>query len=141
MALPADHGFVQWCRPLGMKELRHFLRDGEAMVRLISVAGALRAAGPEMAVRDGGSGRLSILTNLDDVGLEWRDGEMHVGSPARGAARVSLPQWALAQMLYGYRGARALADRGERRASARTVARLQAMLPEREHFHYAADMF
>ena len=52
-----------------------------------------------------------------------------------------MPQWALAQLLYGYRTAEALAAAGTLKASRQAVEALSDLFPLRPHFHYLADHF
>jgi len=139
--LAPDDAFMAWCRPLGLRQEITCRRDGWAMIRVINVRTALAAVGPDLAARCGGAGRLNVRTNLDAVGLRWRAGAMTVGRPARGAPTVRLPQWALAQMLYGYASADALAARGLLTGPARAIGALAAMLPVRPHHHYRVDSF
>jgi len=139
--LADDDAFMAWCRPLGLRQEVTYRRDGWAMVRLIDVRTALAAVGPDLAGRMGGAGRLNVRTNLDAVGLRWAGGAMAVGRPEAGAPTARLPQWALAQLLYGYASADALAARGLLAGPARAVATLGAMLPVRCHHHYRVDSF
>ena len=59
----------------------------------------------------------------------------------RGDEWVNLPQWALAQLLYGYRDVASLAAEGELRGTKAGLAALAAMFPPGPHFHYRIDTF
>ncbi|HUT25168.1 MAG TPA: GNAT family N-acetyltransferase [Sumerlaeia bacterium] len=139
--LPEDDAFARFCQPLGCTKEMRFRGDGEAMVRLIHVGGAIENAAHELARRMRRPGRLSIRTNLDAVGLTWGRGRLSAGPPGRGGPSVRMPQWALAQMLYGCRDAASLASSGVFRASPQALGMLKEMFPVRPHFHYAVDHF
>ena len=52
-----------------------------------------------------------------------------------------MPQWALSQLLYGYRSAEALASDGILDGPRAAVAALAQMFPVAPHFHYLVDHF
>lgn len=141
LLLPEDEAFIEYCKPLGLKKEVGYRRDGGAMVRMVNVPSALRKVAGELGSRMTAHGRLNLLTNLDSVGLAWSGGQLRVGEPEPGAGAARLPQWALAQFLYGYRSAASLAAAGVLRASGRTLGILDEMFPVTPHFHYAADHF
>ena len=62
-------------------------------------------------------------------------------SPGRPRRRKENEQWAVAQLLYGYRDAEALAAAGTLKAARPAVAALCEMFPPRPHFHYLVDHF
>ena len=139
--LPPDDAFIEFCKPLGIRQERTWRRDGGAQVRMIRIPSALAKLGAELAGRMSAPGELTIRTNLDDVHVAWKSGRLAVDAPRRTGPQARMPQWALAQMLYGYRDARALAAEGIVTASARAVATLAEMFPVRPHYHYRVDHF
>ncbi len=141
LVLPEDDAFIEFCKPLGLRKKIHYLRDGEAMVRMINVPGALKKVAGELASRMGGSGRLNIRTNLDSVGVVWSRGRLEVAEPLTGAPSARMPQWALAQLLYGYRSAAGLAAVGMLRGGRATLKALEEMFPPTPHFHFCVDYF
>jgi predicted acetyltransferase len=140
-SLPEDDPFIEFLKPLGLRKELQYRKNNGGMVRMINIPAALRKVGQELAGRMSGPGRLNLRTNLDAVGLAWSGGKMTVGRPIAGAPSARLPQWALAQMLYGYRTASALAMTGLLKAPPRAVGTLDRMLPQAPHFHYAVDKF
>lgn len=140
--IPEDHEFAEFCKPFGAVKETVYRRDGGPMVRMIDVPGALASVAGELGPRMRRPGRLSLLTNIGEAGLSWDGrGGFRAGRPHRGGDRARLPQWALAQMLYGYARARAFADTGLLRGSAGAVAALEEMFPLRPHHHYRVDHF
>jgi predicted acetyltransferase len=141
LILPEDDAFVAFCQPLGLRKETTYRPDGGAQVRMIRIASAMAKLAGELGSRMSGTGRLTIRTNLDDVALTWSKSGLSVGPPLRSGLQAHLPQWALAQMLYGYRGAEALAAGGVVKAPRRAVGALEEMFPVRPHFHYLVDHF
>lgn len=138
--LPEDDAFIGSCLPLGVRKEVEYRRDGSGMVRMINIPATLKAIAADLGPRTHGSGRLNIRTNLGNVGLSWSAGRLKVGEPTNGPS-VRMPQWALAQLIYGYRNASALAANGILKASGRSVAILDEMFPVRPHFFHAVDQF
>jgi predicted acetyltransferase len=139
--LPEDDLFVDYCKGLRLKMEREFPRCGGAMVRLVRVPTALGKVAAELGSRMTGSGHLNVRTNLDDVGLAWSGSALRVGDPIRRAPTARMPQWALAQLLYGYRRAAGLEAAGAVKAPRKAIEALEEMFPVRPHYHYAADHF
>ena len=139
--LPEDHELVEFCRMLGARVESTYGRDGGAMVRMISVPSALEKIAGDLARRVDGTGQFTIRTNLDSVGLAWSGGVLAVGAPHRGGPQARMPQWALAQLLYGYASAASLVAHGHLVASRRSVELLGQLFPVQPHFHYAVDHF
>jgi len=138
--LPEDDAFIGFCLPLGIRKEVAYRRDGGAMVRMINIPAALKAIASDLGPRMHGSGRLNIRTNLESVGLSWSAGRLKVGGLSNGPS-LRMPQWALGQLLYGYRSASALAAVGVLKASRKSVVILDGMFPARPHFFYAVDAF
>ena len=141
LILPEDDPFIEFCIPLGLRKEVTYRSEGGGQVRMIRIPTALRKLADELAGRMAGAGELTIRTNLDDVHLAWRAGRLAVGPPRRGGPQARMPQWALAQMLYGYRGAEALAAEGTIQAPPQAVAALTTMFPLRPHFQPVVDHF
>jgi len=141
LILPEDDAFIEFCKPLGLRKEMHYRRDGGCLVRMISIPSALRKVAAELGSRMSGAGRLTIRTNLDEVGLTWSKGKLRVGKPYQRGMQARMPQWALAQLLYGYRSAEALAATGILKGSRDAVAALARMFPVTPHFHHLVDHF
>ena len=141
MILPPDHLFAEFCKTLGIVMTTHFRSDGEAMVRMINIPGSLQRLAPELGARMGGSGCVCIQTNLDSAQIEWSRERLTVSPESKPGKAVRMPQWALAQLLYGYNSARALAAAGYIRASAKDIDVLQRMFPTTQHFFHLVDAF
>ena len=139
--LPEDDALMEYAKPLGYRKTTRYRAESDAQVRMIDVASALGSVAGELASRTAGRGGLTLRTNLDDVSLSWSDGELRVGPPKRVGPQGRLPQWALAQLLYGYRSAEALRAAGVLRASAAAEEILAELFPVRPHFHYPVDQF
>ena len=81
---------------------------------------------------------MSEKSELNEGVLKRRD---FLGMVAGGAATLTLPQWALAQMILGYAGASTHAANGDLQASAKVVDVLDVFFPEHLHFYYSNDKF
>ncbi len=140
--LPSDSAFMRRCRGYGLTCETTWRRDGGAMVRLINVPSALGKLADLLAERAGAAGRVNLVTNLDSAGLSWRRGSMTVrAAPLAGAPTARLPQWALAQLLYGYVGAADLHVDGVLTAPRQAMDLLAALFPPAPHYHYLTDRF
>ncbi len=139
--LDEQDALMRYARPFGLAQEVRTRADGGAMVRMISVPAALRALAPVLAGRVSGRGRLAIRTNLDSAGLAWRDGRLQVEPARPGVRAVSLPQWALAQLVYGYAGADELYEARILRGSAAARDHLAALFPPGPHFCCRTDRF
>ncbi|MBN1671784.1 MAG: GNAT family N-acetyltransferase [Kiritimatiellae bacterium] len=141
LLLPEDHPFVQFCMPLGISRNTTYRKDGGAMIRLVNVRSALTKLAAPLARRLHGRGSITLRTNLDDARLTWAGGKLAVRPPAPAGCQVRLPQWALAQLIYGYQSPAALAAAGILRSSAAGLATLTYLFPPKPHFHYPVDKF
>ncbi len=139
--LPEDHAFVEYCRPYGLRTQSVYRRDGGAMVRLINIPTTLRKLAPLLAPRVSGRGALTIHTNLGAVGLAWAGGECVVNEPKTKGTRVCLPQWRLAQLVYGYLAADSPANDNVITGSRNGRAVLTQLFPAHPHYHYMVDHF
>ena len=140
--LPSDDAFMRYCRRYGLTCEQTCRRDGGAMARLINVPSALAKLADLLGKRVGGAGQLNIVTNLDSAALSWRRGSMIVKTaPLAGAPTARLPQWALAQLVYGYLSAADLHEDGILKAPRNVVDLLTTLFPPTEHYHYHTDRF
>jgi predicted acetyltransferase len=142
--LPEDHPFSGYCAAFGMSKQVTWSRDGGGMIRMIDCVGALEAVRDELSVRARDRGALTLKTNLGAVSLAWEPGRMRVvrSGEAPGAAPVlRLPQWALAQLLYGARAVPALVADGALKGSRAGLEALDRLFPARPHFQYPVDHF
>lgn len=141
MALPEDHPFLEYCKPFGMTVESRFRRDGGAMVRLINPLSTLQKLAPELGPRLRGKGSLKLATNCGVVSLSWSVRNLAVAEGMGEGLQASLPQWALVQMVYGYRLPSALALEGMLKAPARAVTALECLFPLQSHYFYTIDEF
>jgi predicted acetyltransferase len=141
LILPEDDLFVAFCKPLGLRLEATFRSDGGAMVRMINLVSALKSVAAELGGRMVRSGALNLHTNLDAVGLEWSGEGLAIRAPLKGAETARMPQWVLAQLLYGYLNATALAAQGVLQGSDKALSLLDEMFPARPHFAYTVDEF
>lgn len=132
---------MEFARQFGLKKEIQYRRDGKGMVRMISVPSALTKVAPLLASRMSGRGSLNLRTNLDSVGLRWSDGQMRVGAVSPAGPQVCLPQWALAQLLYGYYGAASPSLRGVIKTSPAGLDCLTRMFPQQVPHHSKVDEF
>lgn len=141
LTLPEDDAFLEFCKPLGLRKETTYVPDGGAMVRMINVRGALGKLAGELETRLPGVRGLNISTNLGLVGLFQVGGRLTVGEPRDRGLSAQLPQWALAQLLYGYVSARSLAASATLKASPGGIDVLERLFPVGPHYYYAMDRF
>jgi predicted acetyltransferase len=141
LRLPEDDALVEHCIPFGLNKRVRYAADGGAMVRMIDVQGALHAIADELVGRIRMPGQLNLRTNLGGAGLFWEPDVLGVGDPLPNAPTLRLPQWALAQLLYGYRSADALAGEGIVRGPKAGISLLRELLPVHPHYQFAVDHF
>jgi len=139
--LPEDSELMDFCKMLGVEKSVRYRRDGGGMARMINIRSSLTKLGPLLAGRMPQPGRITICTNMEDVSLAWSGGRMRVTDVRSGYPAVRMPQWALAQMLYGWQDARAFAAQGVIKAPARTIDVLTRMFPAGPHYFYSTDVF
>ena len=139
--LPEDDLFANYCRAFGCTTQMSCSRDGGGMVRLINVGAALNAIADELSTRARGSGCVNLETNTDSASLEWTDGHLVVGQSKHQAPTVRMPQWAAAQLVYGYRHVSALSADGAIEGPADVLADLAGLFPVRAHYQLAVDHF
>lgn len=139
--LPEDEALMEFCKPWGLVKEVRYRRDGGGMARMINISSALEKLAPLLAERMSGTGRITIRTNMGGVALDWSKRVMTVHPANRSGRQARLPQWALAQMLYGYRDAKAFADAGVLKASADVTGLLTRMFPSGPHYYYLVDAF
>ena len=143
--LPPDDAFIAWCRSFGLTQETIYKRDSGGQVRMINIPSTLGKVAPllasRLAARGSRAGELTIRTNLEDVGLRWSRGKLAVGKPSSAGQWVRLPQWALAQLLYGHRSVDTLLAAGQVTGSKAGLKSLDAMLPPCEHFLCPLDLF
>ncbi len=139
--LSEDDAFMAYVQPLGFRKSMFFRKDGGGMVRMINIPNTMKKVAGVLGSRARGRGSLTIRTNLEDVGLKWSNGRCSVGKASKTGPSVRMPQWALAQLIYGYRGARAMVECETLKASNKMVDVLEELFPVQPHFHYRADSF
>ncbi|HYD39657.1 MAG TPA: GNAT family N-acetyltransferase [Anaeromyxobacter sp.] len=104
--LPYGSALARRLRTLNCRYEQRYARDGEAMVRLVDLAGCLRAIEPELSRRlsssalDGFRGTLRIEGPEGAAGLALDRGRVRV-VPAKGGRTSLRAGWYLAQLLLG----------------------------------------
>lgn len=141
--MPADCRFMEFCKFVGIRQEQTFRSDAAAMVRMIDLPVAFVSIGQELAARMAGvpAGSLAIKTNLDHIGVRWGEGRLEVTAPNPEALEVRLPQWALAQLFFGYHLPETLYALGVLSGPTDGVALLSALFPQRPHYFYRVDEF
>jgi predicted acetyltransferase len=139
--LPEDDAFIAFCQPLGLEKTMGYRKDGGGMVRMINIPGSLSKISPLLGSRLRTRGHLNIYTNLESIGLSWLRGRCNVSKPQNKCPSVYMPQWALAQLLYGYRNAFSLYASGTVKGSKHSVDILENLFPVTPHFFYWVDRF
>jgi predicted acetyltransferase len=158
---PNDLLFTQYLVKFGTISRVTSRRDGGAMVRVINAASALSKLTPILTQRFqpslcGSSGALRLRTAADDVRLTWRNNVVSAmaedarfaksrrktaKAPSGVGGEIRLTQQALAQLLFGYRSAEALAAEGSLKGFSRSVRCLSAFFPVGSHWFWHADYF
>lgn len=140
--LPEDHPLTEFCKPSGMRIEKEYRTDGRGMVRLINTATTLARMREHLGERmqTARPGSMTIQTNLDAVTLRWNRGKIQIGNRSS-VPSVHLPQWAMAQLVYGYRGASAFAAEGLLRGPQSVITTLDRLFPVHPHFFYPVDDF
>ncbi len=140
--LSEDDEFMAFCQPLGLKKIVEYRQDGGGMVRMINLAQTIKKISPLLNSRIKTRESLNIKTNLESVGISWEGGKCNVHpQPLPNCQGVQMPQWALAQLIYGYRGVSTLLSSGTIKASKHCVDILNELFPTTQHFFYSLDKF
>lgn len=139
--LPEDDVFGNFCRAYGATMQAVCSRDGGGMVRLMNVRGALEAVADELGRRTSRSGCVNLETNIGAVRLAWDPGHCEVREPDGNAPTVRIPQWALSQLLYGYRHVSCLVAHGVLEGPDESISFLTELFPVVPHYQYAVDHF
>lgn len=139
--LPEDDAFMAFCQPLGLQKAIGYRKDGGGMVRMINIPGIFSKIAPLLGSRLRAQGHLNIYTNLESIGLSWTRGKCGICRPQSKHRSVHMPQWALAQLLYGYRSVSSLSASGIVKGSKHSVDVLEDLFPVTPHFFYSVDKF
>lgn len=138
--LAEDDDIIRYCRPMGIRSEITYRRDGGAMVRIINLRSTMEKLLPLLATRVSGRVNMTIQTNLDTVTLSRSGQQFHlVGDTAK--QKVFLPQWALAQLIYGYHDVATLSQNGVISGSPQSLQTLSRLFPVQVAFQYAVDNF
>ncbi len=128
---PIDHPFAQLARRLGCEVYVGFPKDSVGMGRIINLATTLEKLLPELTRRlargpaqglsgrplRSWSGKLGLRTDIGSAGLRCVQGQWSLQPEVRGGLALELPQWALLQLLMGYRTADEVVASGQGRVS------------------------
>ncbi len=138
--LPEDDVLMRHCRALGVRTEVSYRVDGGGMVRLLNILTTLQKISPLLVARARGHGSLTLRTNLDTVTLSWGGAQMQV-TAGEGGQVITLPQRALAQLLYGYQTVDTLAQVGLISGPRGSLAALDRLFPPQSHYHYVTEYF
>ena len=143
---PLDHPFVSLCKRMGCTITSNYYHDQMGMGRIMDVVSTFEKLRPELSKRlrsaelKGHPSSLSIRTDIGSVTLDLSDSEVSV-SKKTSADWVELPQWALMQLILGYRPVSdAMVDPTVRTGgNVREV--LEALFPSGYPYLWMADWF
>lgn len=138
--LAEDDMLMRHCRALGVRTAVIYRADGGGMVRMLNIPSALRKISPLLAARARGRGSLTLCTNLDIVTLSWAGAQMQV-TAGEGGHVITLPQRALAQLLYGYQTVDTLVLAGLISGPGGSLAALARLFPPQVHYQYVTEYF
>ena len=105
---PLDHPFTNLCERMGCTATLNYYYDQMGMGRIMNILSTFEKLRPELSRRLGSAelrdypSRLSIRTDIGSITLELSDSGMSFSEKAS-ADWIELPQWALMQLILGYR--------------------------------------
>ncbi|MGC9359499.1 MAG: GNAT family N-acetyltransferase [Anaerolineae bacterium] len=136
--IPPDDPFLTYCQRYGYSLELSYARNAHGMARVIDQDALIEELAPLLrrrAAKAGLSpaGSLVFNTDLGQTRLE-------LGS-ANGTLHVRLPQWALAQLVLGYRGIDDILFESEAHADLGAIPVLRAIFPQGFPYTYVADRY
>lgn len=143
---PFDHPFAELCRSLGCTVSIDYPYASDGMGRVIDVKHTFESLLPELEDRLRGArvdrlpSGISIETDIGCVSLEISDSGLSL-SEHKSANRVELPQWALMQLILGYRSPRSVLADGSVKHEGRVREALEALFKEGHPYIWHTDRF
>jgi predicted acetyltransferase len=144
--VPFDHPFAELCRSLGCMVNIEYPYASDGMGRIINLQSTFRSLVPELEERlrradpENLPSKISIETDIGFVALEISDSGITI-SETGSANRVELPQWALMQLVLGYRSPRNVLADSAVKHEGRVVEALDALFQAGHPYVWHADRF
>ncbi len=145
---PIDHPFAYLARRLGCEVRVGFPRAGEGMARIIHLRPTMQKLLPELNRRLIGtafhawSGSLIVRTDIGALGLRCASGQWSLEGEGEQQSGLELPQWALIQLLMGYRTvADVLSSGGGKLVGQPDAGLLDALFPAQWPHMWPTDRF
>lgn len=135
---PPDDPFIRYCRRYGCEVRANYPCSGNGMARVIDQAGLLGTLRPvlEERLRRSGIGWRGTVVIATDLGTDRL--ALGAGAPE---VRAEMPQWMLAQLVLGYRGAEEVALDDRATIDEGAVPALRALFPEGYPYVNWSDRF
>jgi len=135
---PPDDPFLTYCQRYGYALELSYARNAHGMARVIDQDALIEELAPLLQRRASEAslawaGTLTFDTDLGQTHLAFGSG--------KASLRVHLPQWALAQLVLGYRGIEDILFESEAHADPGAIPILQTILPKGFAYTYAADRY
>jgi len=151
--MPPDHAFAEFAQRYGTRWTIVYPRYSDGMMRILNQQPLFEKLAPELsrrleqaaAVRDW-VGTLGLRTDLGTTVLAIDHGTVTVDSDSGDEDRthdldLSLPQWALMQLVMGYRSVRDVVDSPGVKLVGEEDELLNALFPRQAPFVWPADYF
>jgi predicted acetyltransferase len=135
---PPDDPFLAYCQRYGYSLEVSYARNAHGMARVIDQDALIKELAPLLRRRAADAkvmpaGTVAFDTDLGQTRLEIGSGDE--------TFRVHLPQWALAQLVLGYRGIDDILFESEAYTDPRALPILRAIFPEGFPYTYTADRY
>jgi len=143
---PLDHPFANLCKRMGCTATLDCYYDQMGMGRIMNVRSTLEKLRPELSRRLGNAGlrrspsRLSIRTDIGSATLELSDSGVSF-SDKTSVDWIELPQWALMQLILGYRPVSDVVADPMVRTEGNVRGVLEALFPTGYPYIWLADWF
>ncbi len=145
--LPLDHLYAEYLQRYGAVQQLTFFRSAEGMAKIIILKKTLNKCAGEFSrrLKDSALGQaafvLGIHTDIGDVTLEARYGQVNIVDGARGAMQVTIPQNLLTQLLLGYRSVEEVTCRCGVEIPTKARVVMRTLFPRGWAYLWQADRF
>ncbi|MDH7602175.1 MAG: GNAT family N-acetyltransferase [Armatimonadota bacterium] len=145
--LPPDHPFAEFCHRYECTVTTNYARCGGGMGRIINLRSLFEKIAGELSRRLAVSEHrdadtcLWISTDIGEIALLLRNGEVRIVDECDRANSVQIPQPRLAQLVYGYRSARDMLTEPGVVFSGAALSILETLFPPQNPYVWAADHF
>ena len=143
---PLDHPFVSLCKRMGCTITSNYYHDQMGMGRIIDIVSTFERLCPELSKRlrsaglKGSPPSLSIRTDMGNITLDLSDSDVSV-SKKTSAHWIELPQWALMQLILGYRSVSDATADPTIRTEGNVQEVLEVLFPAGYPYLWMADWF